>query len=213
MEETSEKQFEQNKSFLEKVPFFQSMTQSQKEAIAGALISQKFNPDECIVNEGDRASSYYIIKEGVVDCLKDGKSVRELKDGDSFGEAALYSDGQRTMTVRAKLTTRCLALGRESLQSILGNEIQVVVNNNSSRWSLEKNDVFKNLAKVQMEKWIRNAKIVKREKGDILVKKGEKLRMLYLMINGECTYAGQNFPKFTAFGGQFVYPDSNLNKP
>lgn len=213
MEEVCEKQFEQNKSFLDKVPFFQAMTQSQKEAIAGALISQKFNPAESIVNEGDRASSYYIIKEGVVEVMKDGKCVRELKDGDSFGEAALYSDGQRTMTVRAKNTARCLALGREALQNILGSEIQLVVNNNSSRWSLEKNDVFKNLAKVQMEKWIRNAKIVKREKGDVLVKKGEKLKVLYLMINGECTYGGQNYPKFTAFGGQFVYPDSNINKP
>lgn len=213
MEEVCEKQFEQNKTFLDKVNFFHTMTQSQKEAIAGALISQKFNPGENIVNEGDMASSYYIIKEGTVECIKDGKCIRELKEGDSFGEAALYSDGQRTVTVRAKNTARMLALGRESLQKILGSEIQIVINSNASRWSLEKNEVFKNLAKVQMEKWIRAAKIVKREEGEVLVRKGDTLKMIYLMINGECTYKGQEFLKYTCFGHQFVYPDSALNKP
>lgn len=213
MEEVSEKQFDQNKVFLDKVNFFQAMTESQKASIASALISQKFNPGDTIVNEGDLASSYYIIKEGIVECIKDGKVIRELKEGDSFGEAALYSDGQRTVTVRSKNTSRLLALGRESLQNILGSQIQEVINSNSSRWSLEKNEVFKNLAKVQMEKWIRSAKIVKREAGEILAKKGERLKMLYLMIKGECSYGHQQFPKFTAFGHQFVYPDSSLNKP
>ena len=218
MEEVSSKQFEQNKNFLDKVPFFQAMTENQKEAIAGALISQKFNPGEIIVNEGDLASSYYIIKEvasaeqGTVECIKDGKVVRELNEGDSFGEAALYASGQRTLSVRSKGISRCLALGREALQNILGSEIQSVIYNNSSRWSLEKNKVFEKLAKVQMEKWIRNAKVVKREKGEVLAKRGEKLKTIFLFIEGEGSFKGQVYPKFTAFGDAFVYPDSSVGK-
>ena len=38
------------------------MTNSQKDAIASALITQKFNKGEDIVTEGDQASSYHIIK-------------------------------------------------------------------------------------------------------------------------------------------------------
>lgn len=39
------------------------MTDDHKNAVAHALITQKFNPGEIIVNEGDQASSYYIVKE------------------------------------------------------------------------------------------------------------------------------------------------------
>lgn len=38
------------------------MTDSQKDAIAHVLITQVFNKGDSIVNQGDQASSYYIIK-------------------------------------------------------------------------------------------------------------------------------------------------------
>ena len=39
------------------------MTEEQKNTIASVLITQKFKKGDAIVNEGDPASSYYIIKE------------------------------------------------------------------------------------------------------------------------------------------------------
>lgn len=39
------------------------MTNEQKDAVASVLISQKFSKGQTIVNEGDPASSFYIIKE------------------------------------------------------------------------------------------------------------------------------------------------------
>jgi hypothetical protein len=39
------------------------MTNEQKDAVAGVLISQKFNKGANIVNEGDQADSFYIIKD------------------------------------------------------------------------------------------------------------------------------------------------------
>ena len=40
-----------------------TMTTEQKDAAASVLISQKFTKGQTIVNEGDSASSFYIIKE------------------------------------------------------------------------------------------------------------------------------------------------------
>lgn len=77
------------------------MTSEQKDSIASALITQKFNKGENIVNEGDPASSFYIIKEGTVVVLKDGKEIRKMVKGDSFGEQALYYNTVRTATVKA----------------------------------------------------------------------------------------------------------------
>lgn len=63
VEEITTKQYRENRTFLNDVNFFQSMTENQKDAIAGVLISQKFDKDQVIVNQGDQADSYYIIKK------------------------------------------------------------------------------------------------------------------------------------------------------
>ena len=39
------------------------MTTEQKDAVAGVLINEHYAKGDTIVNEGDQASSFYIIKE------------------------------------------------------------------------------------------------------------------------------------------------------
>jgi CRP-like cAMP-binding protein len=63
VEEGPTKNFKENREFIEKVSFFDSMTDSQKDAVTMALLMQAFNKGEIIINEGDQAASYYIIKE------------------------------------------------------------------------------------------------------------------------------------------------------
>ena len=77
------------------------MTSEQKDAIAGVLITLKFQKNQNIVVEGEQASSFYIIKEGQVSVIKGGKELRKMNKGDSFGEQALYANTVRGATVRA----------------------------------------------------------------------------------------------------------------
>jgi cGMP-dependent protein kinase len=57
---------------MESVSFFSSMTNEQKDAIGHSLITVKYTKGQVIVNEGDRADSFYMIKEGVVSVEKGG---------------------------------------------------------------------------------------------------------------------------------------------
>lgn len=92
--------------------------------IAGAIITQQFKKDQAIVNEGDMASSYFIIKSGTVSILKGGKEIRKMSAGDSFGEQALYTNSVRGASVIAESeVVRCLAIGRETITKILGDKI------------------------------------------------------------------------------------------
>lgn len=79
------------------------MTPEQKDAISHVLIGQRFAPNQNIVNEGDQASSFYIIMDGETNVIKNAKIVRQLNKGDSFGEQALYTTNSvRGMSVQAK---------------------------------------------------------------------------------------------------------------
>jgi cGMP-dependent protein kinase len=54
------------------------------------MITQNYLKNERIVNEGDQANSYFIIKSGKVCITKQGNVIREMVAGDTFGEQALF---------------------------------------------------------------------------------------------------------------------------
>lgn len=212
VEEVSRSQFKENREFLGKIRFFEAMTDSQKDSIARSLILQRFKAGDSIISEGDQASSYYIVKQGTADCIKEGKSVRKLPAGESFGEQALYEDGVRSLTVKAAEECTCLSLSRDALQETLGAKIQEVIQGNWARWAFEKSPMLKQLTKLQIEKIVMNStpkNVVKDEK---LLDKASTLTDLIIIIDGELKFGSQAFPKGTVFSEQFLQPTAKLKQ-
>lgn len=53
-----------------------------------------------------------------------------MKQGESFGEQALYSNSTRAATVKAaEEEVKCLVITRDELTKILGDKIQVATKN------------------------------------------------------------------------------------
>lgn len=211
--ELSDKKFKENRAFLEKIPFFESMTSEQKDMIANRLITQSFKPGAVIVNEGDIANSYYIIRKGVAEVVKGNNVLREMKEGESFGEQALIASGNRAVTVRAGANCSCLALSRGDLQECFDEStaIHVVIQANWSRWAIEKDKVFSKLTKLQIEKWIKRAEYKKLEEGDIILEKGKPLSKVIIVINGQLSFGNRNYGKGSVFEANYLYPSNNLN--
>ena len=74
---------------------------------------------------------------------------------ESFGEQALYFNSVRFCTVKAYEETICLALGREILSKIFGNDIQEIIYKNIQRWAFDKSDSLCKLLMIQREKIIK----------------------------------------------------------
>lgn len=142
--------------------------------------------------------------------MADGKVVRNLKVGESFGEQALYESATRTLTVRAGTDLKCVALSRDKLQSIMGSKIQQVIQANWTRWALEKDQVLQRLTKLQIERLIQNCEFKKLTAGEMLLPKGSKLTRLYMITNGELKY-DKTYAKGEVFLSSFLYPQGNLN--
>ena len=120
------------------------------------LSLQKFKKGDDIINRGDTANSYYIIKEGEVDILnKKGKYVRTLTAGQTFGEAALllYKEEKRGATVQAKSEqVICLALGQQTLKDTLGNQLQEIFFKNKQKWALRNDKNGQHFSDLQIQK-------------------------------------------------------------
>lgn len=63
---------------------------------------ERFAAGTAIFRQGDLGDYMYVIMEGEVDVLVDGKYVRTLKDGEVFGEMALIDDQPRSADAIAR---------------------------------------------------------------------------------------------------------------
>ncbi|KAL4509200.1 hypothetical protein ABPG72_018131 [Tetrahymena utriculariae] len=187
VEEMITKEYEQNRKFIENHKFFQNLTVEQKNSVAGVLIDQKFQKDQIIVSEDDPASSFYIIKEGSVSVMRGGAEVRTLQGGDSFGETALLQGvHKRAMTVKAQSDVKCLALGRDVLTRILGDQVEIIIYKNISKWSLERLDGYQGFTKSQKEKLLDNIQINHHKDGEVVIQQGTPVKnAIIILLEGQ----------------------------
>ncbi len=157
-----------------------------------------------IVNEGDPASSFYIIKSGEVKIVSKGKEVGRLKEGEYFGENGLMQEGQvRSMSVVADRETILLSLGRDSVNRVLGNNIQVIIFRNKIRNILAKNVFFSKLSKVHHVRIIESLEVRPAEEGEVIVKPGSLCRdCIFFVLDGEITCNGEKMDHRSIFFGE-----------
>ena len=115
---------------------------------------------------------------------KGDKEIRKLSKGDSFGEQALYINTKRGATVTAVDDVKCLALGRDTLQNILGDKIQKIIYRNIQKWAFDKSTLLKQLTNIQKQKVIDNMTIKNFKAGTIILPKGEYCNKLFIVIEG-----------------------------
>lgn len=77
---------------------------------------------------------------------------------------------------------KCLALGRDTLTRILGDQVQVITFRNLQKWAFEKNNLFTKLTKIQIEKIIDAMKITNYKAGDIIYHKGSLCNQKIIVV-------------------------------
>lgn len=108
---------------LETVPILQSLDAYERMNLADALTPMSFQPDECIIKEGDKADGMYFIEKGDVrvTITKNGEEVPVSSHACRyFGEMALVENAPRSASVYADTEVRLAYLERDSFERLLG---------------------------------------------------------------------------------------------
>jgi len=95
---------------LRRVPLFAGLDRKELELLAKLAKEQRYEPGATIVKTGASGHGLYIIKEGNVSVVRDGKKVASMGPGQFFGEISVLDGGPRTADVRADTDTVCLTL-------------------------------------------------------------------------------------------------------
>lgn len=119
--------FEIKAERLRDIPLLADLDDLSLERISNRFITEQFASGQEILRQGDRGEKFYIIAKGIVDIERKeatGESHRlaTLETGDYFGEISLLANVPITATVRASVSTFCLALRRDQFDNML-NEL------------------------------------------------------------------------------------------
>jgi CRP-like cAMP-binding protein len=112
---------------LRGVGLFAGIEPRHLERIAERAVEIDFAAGRQIVREGDVGTGFYVIADGRVSVVRDGRPVAELGPGEFFGELSVLDHRPRVAQVVADEPTRCLALASWDLEAIMLEEPALTV--------------------------------------------------------------------------------------
>jgi CRP/FNR family transcriptional regulator, cyclic AMP receptor protein len=99
---------------LTTVPLFSGCSKKELKTIATLADEIDLRKGKVLTRQGAPGREFFVLLEGTVEVVRDGKRVATLGKGDFFGELALISNIPRTATVTATSPIRTLVVfGRD----------------------------------------------------------------------------------------------------
>jgi CRP/FNR family transcriptional regulator len=110
--------------FLKRVSIFSSMTLEQIRVLTSHLNEQHFLTGEVILREGDFSQELYILVSGQVRIAKDyggphERTLATLKQGDFFGEMAIFEGAPRSSTAVTEEEAELLVMSPEKFKQTI----------------------------------------------------------------------------------------------
>lgn len=167
---------------IEKNVLFAHLDDGERSEIFDAMFPDTHKAGDTIIKQGDEGDNFYVIDQGTVDILVNGKHVVTISDGASFGELALIYGTPRAATVQAKTDVKLWGIDRTSYRRILMGS------------TIRKRKMYEEfLGKVKilqsLDDWERLTiadalESVNFEDGDVVMKQGDEGDEFYIIIEG-----------------------------
>ncbi len=106
-------------SLIAACPLFAGLDEAGLAAVSAATIEVAFAPERVIAREGEIGTGLFIVGEGRVRVMRDGRPIAHLGVGEFFGELSVLDGGARNATVIADEPTTCLALATWDADRVL----------------------------------------------------------------------------------------------
>jgi CRP-like cAMP-binding protein len=98
---------------------FSVLTPEQLGTIAETATEVDFPAERVIARQGEIGTGFFVVIEGAVRVVRDGRTLATLGPGEFFGELSVLDGGPRIAQVVTDEPTRCLALATWDFERIL----------------------------------------------------------------------------------------------
>lgn len=119
-------------SIIQNCPIFAGLDESAAQALAGSAAKQSHAEESIVFSDGDPAASLFILIDGSIDLIKstpDGREqlVRQVKSGEMFAEAAMFSGIAYPATAIARTDSTLVVVTKSSFLTIVKEHPEVAL--------------------------------------------------------------------------------------
>jgi CRP-like cAMP-binding protein len=118
---------DQKAELIASAPLFSGCSKKELRLVAMLADEIDFRSGKVLTRQGAPGREFFVLLEGEVEVVRDGKRVGTLSAGDFFGELALVSKIPRTATVTASTDVRALVVVDRDFRRLLHDEPSVAV--------------------------------------------------------------------------------------
>ena len=161
---------------------FLDMTEAEKDMFVSAMLPEGFDEGETIIQQGDVGDYFYIVSDGTVKFIKDGKHVGGCGRGGTFGELALLFDEPRAASCIAETSVTVYKVDQKTFRLMLARHADD--HHQDIRELIRGISIFKNLDELTLNRFTRTMTPVSFKQGDRIVQKGEMGRVFYIVQEG-----------------------------
>ena len=93
--------------------FFSGFTKNELKEVNKAAFWQRFDSGAAIFSEGERERGFFVIVDGAVSIVINGVRIRDLENGECFGEMEYLANGGRSATIVTNRDTTVIKVERD----------------------------------------------------------------------------------------------------
>ncbi|OMJ89254.1 hypothetical protein SteCoe_8642 [Stentor coeruleus] len=196
-------EYSQDKILIESVPIFSILSKTQREMLLTSARKLKYTNGQIIAIENEPGNLFILIKEGIVECKRQGQNIRTMGVGDYFGDQSLLYGSMNTTTIIAISEVKCLGISKNDISDELVDQMTQVVYKNTLRGAFEKSKIFNNLDEGQIDAMMEKISVVSWDEDRIVIKKTTpENKDLYVTVNGKIDDSSENYWKVMSILGE-----------
>jgi CRP-like cAMP-binding protein len=178
------------------IPLFSELNEQELQSLLPLVQSKTFQKNSHICQEGEDGDSLFVISQGEVAITKQtpgGKEiwVRNLREGDFFGEFGFFTDQKRHASVKAIIQCEILEISLNELNELMKTypHLKEVLQNLFKQRVLDLflacSPLFSSLTASERENVFKRFHLLKISQDTLLFKGGEPSHSLYMIKSGE----------------------------
>ena len=111
-------------NLLKRVQLFRGLSDSELQTLAAHVKIKEYEDDDTIIEQNNPGDSFFLIKSGKVNIMKDSQLIRTVTTNDYFGERSLLFDDTRSASVIARKKVVCWILYKPDFFEILSENLR-----------------------------------------------------------------------------------------
>ena len=177
------------------LPLMRDLPPDVSHLVSACLVPQSFAFGEVVVQEGDAADAFFVVRSGRARVVKAGLGGNEvpltiLRSGDSFGEIGLLEGGTRSATVRASSALQVLRLDGSVLSGLVASHpelrerLELRAKRLDMRTLLEEASPFSALPEPALNDLLNRLELTQHPAGEVIFEEGDDPGALFVVRDG-----------------------------